>query len=96
MQRRPVRPPTAGKASPQPSVPAALPRDVPSGAAKPSSDVFSQAKEAPAPADVEAGASSPRPSGGLLRNMLLALGAIVAVTAFLGVLAARRRPEERP
>jgi len=95
-QRTPVKSPTAGKASPQASVPASPPRDVPLRAAKPPPDVSSQAPQGPAPADVEAGASSPEPSSGLLRNMLLALGAIVAVSAFLGVLAARRRPEERP
>jgi hypothetical protein len=43
-----------------------------------------------------ANVSSPEPSGGPLRNMLLALGAIVVVAVLLGVLAAMRRPEERP
>lgn len=59
-------------------------------------DASAEAPEAFASVYGDAAASSPEPAGRLLRNTLLAVGAIVAVTAFLGVLVARRRPDGRP
>ena len=58
-------------------------------------DASAEASEAFASVYGDAAASSPEPAGRLLRNMLLAVGVIVAVTALLGVLVARRRPDER-
>jgi hypothetical protein len=70
--------------SPGPDV-AESPRDASAETPKASASVYG-----------DAAASSPAPPSRLLRNMLLAVGAIVAVTAFLGALVARRRPDERP
>ena len=64
--------------------------------AKSPPDASAEAPKASASVYGDAAASSPEPASRLLRNMLLAVGAIVAVTAFLGVLVARRRPDERP
>lgn len=65
-------------------------------AARSPPDASGEAPKAFASVYGDADASSPEPSSRLLRNMLLAVGAIVAITAFLGVLVARRRPDERP
>jgi hypothetical protein len=64
-------------------------------AARPVPSAPGAAPEAPAPVAAEAGAPAPAPPRVLLRNMLLALGALAAAAALLGVLAARRRPEGR-
>ncbi|MCJ7752427.1 MAG: hypothetical protein MUQ65_15275, partial [Armatimonadetes bacterium] len=64
--------------------------------AKSPADASVEAPKASASVYGDAAASSPEPASRLLRNMLLAVGAIVVVTAFLGVLVARRRPDERP
>ena len=59
-------------------------------------DASAEAPEAFASVYGDAAASSPEPAGRLLRNTLLAVGAIVAITALLCVVVARRRPDGRP
>lgn len=86
---------TSNAVNGRPRTPAPTPEASPGpDAAKSPPDASAEAPKASTSVYGDADASSPEPSSRLLRNMLLAVGAIVAVTAFLGVLVARRRPDE--
>jgi hypothetical protein len=93
--RRPQAKASAANAGPRMPTPA---HQSPPPAPKAHSDA-----EAATPAAVESpraprgpDAPPPAPSGELLRNMLVALSAVVAISVLLGALAMRRRTEARP
>ncbi len=81
---RPRTPAPTPEASPGPDV-AKSPPDASAEAPKASASVYG-----------DAAASSPEPSSRLLRNMLIAMGLIAAVTTCLVMLISRRAPKERP
>jgi hypothetical protein len=95
-QKPPAPPPRADAGSPNAAAATTRSSAPPHPAAAGSgTDTPTAAPAAPAAVSTEAGAPAPQPPRRLVCNMLLALGALAAAAALLGVLAARRRPEGR-